>query len=119
MEKNRPAGVLRTMVPSIVLFSDVKDSPSVRMELPAIMPLGERVKLKLTLRRKNGPRTEELRVDGEYRVIETSLDATYAPPKQIVKLEATKVAPAWKAVRNPSPVRRGLAPTHSKAIVDE
>lgn len=109
----------RSMVPSIVTFSDVKDAPSIRMELPALLPLGERIKLRVTLRRKNGHRTEELRVDGEYRVAETSVDATYAPPKQIVKVEATKVAPAWKAVRNPSPLRRLLPPTHSKAVLDE
>lgn len=109
----------RDMVPSIVILTDLKDEPSVRMELPALLPLGERIKLRLLLRRKNGHRTEELRVEGEYRVTESSVDATYAPAKQILKVEATKVAPSWKAVRNPVAPTRVLPPTHSKAIVDE
>lgn len=106
------------MVPSIVIFSEVKEA-SVHMELPSLLPIGERIKLHLTLRRRNKHRSEELHVEGEYRVTETSVDATYAPPKQIVRVEATKVAPAWKAVRNPSSLRRTLSPTHSRPIVDE
>jgi len=107
------------MVPSIITFSDLKDEPSVRIELPALLPIGERIKLKLVLRRKNGTRTEELRIEGEYRVTGTSIDATYAPAKQALKVEATKVSPSWKAVRNPMVPTRNLPPTHSKAVVDE
>jgi hypothetical protein len=106
------------MVPSVITFEEVKDTPSVRIDLPTSLLVGGRIQLKFILRRRTGPRTEELRVDGEYRVTEVLLDATCAPPKQRIKVVAKGVAPAWKAVRNVATVARKLAPTHTKAVIE-
>ena len=107
------------MVHSLVIFTEVKDTPSVHMSLPGTLFVGSKLRLRFTLRRRNGPRTEELRVEGEYRITEASVDATKALPKQLLRVEALGVAPVWRAVRNPSALQRMLPPTHSKATVDE
>jgi hypothetical protein len=110
-----------SMVPSILVLGEVKDQPSVHKDLPAMLPIGERVKLHFFLRRKNGSRTEELHVDGDYRVTSSFVDATLHPPRQVLSVEALGVAPAWKAVRNPPAghQRRFSNPTHTKVVVTE
>lgn len=97
--------------PSIVKFEDLKDSPSVRIELPAPLPLGTRINLCVTLRRRHGGRTEELRVNGEFRVATVSINATGAP-RQLLTVASTGVAPTWKAVKN-STGKKKLALTRS------
>lgn len=106
------------MVASVITFSEVKGSPAVRIELPALLPIGERITLRLSLRRRNGARTEELSIDGEFRVVASSVDASRGAPKQILSVEATKLAPAWKAIRNP-PNKRNLSPTKTHFVVEE
>ncbi len=104
------------MTPSIVTLGDLKDNPSVKMDLPGLIPIGEKLLLKFTIRRRLGSRTEELRVDGEFKVVSTSVDAR-GIPRQFLVVEATKVAPTWKSIKNlPEPPRK-LAPTHSKVVV--
>lgn len=105
-------------VASVVTFEEVKDHPSVRMSLPAVLPLGERLRLKMLLRRKNGPRSEELRLEGDFRVTEVVIDTTCNPPKQLLKVAAVGVAPSWKAIRNQPSLEKKLPPTHSRIVVD-
>lgn len=85
--------------PSILRFEDLKDSPTVRIELPAPIPLGTKLNLTLALKRKHGGRTEELRVMGEFKVTSVTLDSS-GPLRQIVGVTSTGVAPSWKAVKN-------------------
>jgi hypothetical protein len=106
------------MVPSVITFDEVKDSPSVRMDLPAIPSLGERILLRFVLRRRNGPRSEELHIEGEYRVTEVVLDTTCAPSKSRIKVQAKGLTPSWRAVRNQPTVHRRLAPTHTKSVIE-
>jgi hypothetical protein len=104
-------------IPSIIILGDLKDSPSLRMELPSLLPIGERILLSFMIRRRVGNRTEEIRVeDGEFRVVSSSLDAR-STPRQLLTVESTKVAPSWKAIKNPPPAIRVLPPTHSKGTV--
>jgi hypothetical protein len=84
---------------SIVEFGDLKDSPSVHIPLPAPIPIGTRVQLALTLHRRNGTRTEELKVEGDYRVAAVSISVKGGQRQQVV-LESLGKAPAWRAVRN-------------------
>lgn len=92
--------------PSIVEFSDVKDSPRVRMTLPGPLPLGTRLLLRTVVRRKNGTRNEELRIEGEFKVVSSSFDVT-GPSRQVIAVEALRVAPTWKAIKNvPTPRRK-------------
>src|SRR5690606_18857166 len=87
-------------------FSDVKDSPRVRMTLPGLLPIGYRLNMSVVLRRKNGGRTEEFRACGEFRVVSSALDVT-GPSRQILSVEAVHVSPCWKAVKNTG---KGLRP---------
>jgi hypothetical protein len=96
------------LVPSLVLLSDVVGA-LVKMSLPGHLRVGDRVSLKFTLRRKNGQRTEELSVDGDFRVREVRFDAKSS--RQVLAVEAAQKAPAWRAIKNVSTARR-LAPTH-------
>ena len=92
--------------PSIVEFADVKDSPRVRMTLPGPLLIGTKLLLNLVVRRKNGQRSEELHVSGEFKVLTSAFDAR-ALPRQVVSVGATKVAPVWKSVKNQiSPKRK-------------
>lgn len=97
---------------SIVKFSDVKQSPEIRMDLPLPIPIGSKIKLALMLKRMNKGRTEELRVNGEFQVISVVTDLTRGKTKQVVTISSIGVAPSWVAVKNQTAARK-LAPTRS------
>lgn len=93
-------------------MSDVVGKPKVRMTLPVPLRIGDRIQLRFQLQRTNGGRTEVLDVQGDFRVLSVSFDATRAPPRQILQVESTTKAPSWRAVRRaPAPSPR-LGPTH-------
>jgi hypothetical protein len=94
---------------TILVFSDLKDSPRVAKSLPDTLRIGDHLVLDLTVRRKNGGRTEELRVNGEFRVTSSVLDAR-TTPQRLVSVEALRVAPIWKAVKNPPSWARKMPP---------
>lgn len=102
--------------PSVLDFSDVKDSPRVKMSLPGPLPLGTRLLLNFSVRRKNGNRTEEFHASGEFKVIVSALDAT-GPTRQVVSVEAIRVAPSWRAVKNTTDPKRRLPPARSPRTV--
>lgn len=99
---------------SVVEISDLKDSPKLRVNLPSPLLIGSKLSLICRLHRKRGPRTEELSIQGEFRVVSCVFDV--ANQRQLVSIETTQVAPVWRSIRNP-PQRR-LAPTHSHFVVD-
>ena len=68
------------------------------MDLP-LMRLGDRLQLKAVLHRQKGGRTEELHVDGEFRVTSLIVDAR-SRARQIIRVAAVGVAPTWKAIKN-------------------
>ena len=105
-----------TTFPSLVEFSDVKDSPRVRMTLPGPLSLGTRLLLRTVVRRKNGTRSEELRLEGEFKVVSSSFDVTGAS-RQVVSVEAVRVAPSWKAVKNAPASQRKLPPARAPRTV--
>lgn len=97
-------------VSTMVQFSDVTGEPVVKMTLPAALRLGDRLALKFTLQRRNGARTEELNVDGEFRVTSVVYDPR-VQLRQTVTVESTRKPPVWRAVKNGRSVRL-LGPTH-------
>lgn len=99
-------------MPSLVKFDDLKDSPTIRMSLPGPIPIGTRLILNCYVQRKNGPRTEELKIQGEFRVQTSCLDASRAG-RQLLTVSSTGIAPSWKAVKNPAPVRRKVPPARA------
>jgi hypothetical protein len=104
-------------LPSLLTLSDVKDAPVVRKELPGPLRLGDMLLLRFVVRRRHGKRTEELRVDGEYRVTSVAFDARFGT-HQVVSVEATKVTPSWRSVKN-VPERRVLPPARAPRTVVE
>jgi hypothetical protein len=100
---------------SIVKFGDLKDSPSVYLPLPTPIPIGTKVELAITLHRKNGTRTEELKISGEYKVTSVRFTTT-GGPRQHVVLESLHVAPSWKAVRNPPGKKPAPAKSPRKVV---
>lgn len=99
-----------TQIPSVVSFSDVKDSPKLRMSFPALLPIGYHIKISTVARRKNGHRSEEMKIEGEFRVVSSSLD-TRGDVKQEVLLESLQVVPVWRSVKKAPP--RNLPKTKS------
>lgn len=97
---------------SIVKFDDLKQSPEVRMDLPAPIPIGSRIRLAFTMTRTNKGRTEELRVNGEFQVTSSITDQTRGKSIQVVTISSTGLAPSWVAIKNPVAPRK-LAPTHN------
>jgi hypothetical protein len=96
---------------SIVKLSDVKQSPEIRMDLPAPIPIGSKVRLAFRVTRMNKSRTEELRVNGEFQVTSVVIDLTRGKAVQVVTVSSTGLTPSWVAIKNP-PANK-LAPTHS------
>lgn len=103
--------------PSIVTLVDLKDLPKVAKDLPAPLVIGTHIFLQFALRRRTGTRTEELHVDGEFRVVSSTIDARGPLPRQLVDVEATGVAPIWKAVKNTPAWARKLPPAKSPRTV--
>jgi hypothetical protein len=96
---------------SIVHFEDLKDLPSIRVNLPSPLPIGTRVHFDLTLRRMHGGRTEEARIHGEFKVTSVSIEVL-GSTKQIVSVASTGVSPTWKSIKS-SPLRR-LSPAPNR-----
>lgn len=113
-------GRLDVMTPAtIVELGDVTGRPKVKMDLPP-MRIGDRVQLRCRLARKNGGRNEVLDVVGEFRVTTTSLDASSGTARQLLVVESTGVAPAWRAVKKDSlPPPRRLGPARVRPMVIE
>jgi hypothetical protein len=101
---------MQNLLPSIIEFTEVAGQPKVRLDLPGPLRLGERVRLKFTLRRKNATRTEELKIEGEYKVTAVEIDASGAYPRQLLSVETTTVRPTWKSIKNDPPFRLRLPP---------
>jgi hypothetical protein len=98
---------------SVLKIADVSGEPKVKLDLPGPLRNGDLVALKFRLERKNGGRYEVLDVNGRFRVTAVGFDASLAPHKQLLSVEAADVAPAWVAVKKPATVPRRLSPAVS------
>lgn len=87
------------MLTTYLTLSDVAGEPQIRLTLP-LLRLGDKVRLRATIRRINAGRHQELRALGEFRVTAIVLDAV-SRPRQLVHVVATGVAPHWQAVKTP------------------
>ena len=91
------------MLTAFLTLEDITGEPQLRMDLP-LMRLGDRVQLSAVLHRQKGGRTEELHVEGEFRVTSLVVDAR-GRAKQIIRVATVGVTPCWRAIKNPSPSR--------------
>lgn len=99
---------------SLLYFSDIADSPALKMSLPIPLPIGTRLLMSHQLTRKTGPRAEVLKAHGTFRVVSVMLDVRGPHVRQIVHVESTGVTPVWKAVKTPpGPATRVLPPAKS------
>ncbi len=87
------------MLTAFLTLEDITGEPQMRLDLP-LMRLGDRLLLSAVLHRQKGGRTEELHVEGEFRVTSLILDAR-GRVKQLIRVAAIGVAPTWKAIKNP------------------
>lgn len=87
-------------VASKVELADVKDKVWVGMSLPCPLRVGDTLLLEFTLHRVKGGRTEELKVNGEYRVLSVVFDTRGKRARQELLVEAKGVTPSWKAIRS-------------------
>jgi hypothetical protein len=105
-----------TMIPTEIEMFDVTGKPSVRRDLPASLRVGDRIKLRFRLQQVKDGRNQELVVDGDFRAVQASLDATCVPPRQKVSVEsASGVPPVWRSLKGPPSKpqpERVLSPTH-------
>lgn len=94
--------------PTVVTLGDVKHTPKVMKDLPSPLRMGDHIMLRFMLRRRVGTRTEELHVQGDFRVTAVAFDASRGPfTRQLLTVESVGVTPVWKAVKTvPEPKRR-------------
>jgi hypothetical protein len=102
---------------TIVQLGDVAGQPSVRISLPTLVRIGDRVRLGFKLRRQNGGRTEILDASGDWRVVGVHVDASGPYAKQLITLESAKTAPIWRAIKKTSGWERSLPPARAPRTV--
>lgn len=95
---------------TVLTLSDVRDNPKVMKVIVGPLRMGDHIYLKFLLRKKTGNRTEELRVDGEFRVSKVSFDTRGAAQRQLLVVEALGVTPIWKGVKNEPQWKRKMPP---------
>jgi hypothetical protein len=104
----------KNAVLSIVKLSDVRGEPAAKLDLPGPLKIGDPLGLKFRVERKNGGRTEELVVDGQFRVTAVGFDTASGAQRQLLSVEAAYgKPPVWHSVKNPSEPPRRLSPARS------
>ncbi len=102
---------------SIVKFSDVKGEPMAKLDLPGILKVGDPLGLRLRIERKNGGRTEEVLIDGQFRVTAIGVD-TVGSHRQLLSVEAAYgKLPVWRSVKTQPEQPRKLSPARSSRTV--
>lgn len=95
---------------SVAKLLDVKGQPTVMFDLPGPLHVGEPVGLRFRIERQNGGRTEELVVDGQFRVTAVGVDAASGPARQLLSVESAGVVPTWRSIKKRSQKPRRLPP---------
>jgi len=85
---------------TIVKLADVKSQPTAKLELPGSRRIGDTIRLHFRIERHNNGRTEELRVNGLFRVTAFGLDSADGPTRQLLSVEAVDRPPTWRSVKN-------------------
>ncbi len=98
---------------SIVKLSDVRGEPAAKLDLPGPLRIGDPLGLKFRIERSRSGRTEELIVDGQFRVTAVGIDNA-AGQRQLLSVEtAFGKPPVWRSVKNHSEPPRRLSPARS------
>jgi len=96
---------------SIVKLSDIRDEPAAKMDLPGPLRIGDPLGLEFRIERKNGGRTEELVVSGQFRVTAVGFDTAGGRQRQLLSVEtAFGKPPVWRSVKSSSERPRRLSP---------
>ncbi len=99
---------------TILEIIDLAPAPKARLDLP-LSRVGDRLRLRFLLQRKNKGRTEVLNVQGDYRVSAAVLESNEHGLGQALQIASTGAAPAWRAVKNE--IRRRLAPAKNPRTI--
>jgi len=101
----------------VVTFTDVNGSPKAsNINLSSNLKIGDSLALRLRLTRTSHGRSEVCDVEGTFRVLRVSYDATRNPSRTLVDVESAGKPPTWRSVRKDEPTRL-LAPTHSRGSI--
>ncbi len=95
---------------SVVKLADVKSQPTAKLDLPGGRRIGDTIRLLFRIERQNGGRTEELRINGLFRVTAVGLDSAGGPTRQLLSVEAVDRPPTWVSVKNRSQQPSRLPP---------
>jgi len=85
---------------TIVKLADVTSQPTAKLELPGHRRIGDTIRLHFRIERQNGGRTEELRVNGLFRVSAVGNDCADGPTRQLLSVEAVDRPTTWVSVKN-------------------
>ena len=85
---------------TIIKLADVTSQPVAKLELYGHCRVGDTIRLHFRIERKNNGRTEELRVNGLFRVSAVGLDSAGGPTRQLLSVEAVDRPPTWVSVKN-------------------
>ncbi len=94
---------------SVLKLDGVKGQPVVKIDLPRLK-VGDPIGLKFRIERQNGGRTEELRVDSQFRVVAVGYDASDGPTRQLLSVESAGRSPTWVSIKNRREGARRLPP---------
>lgn len=95
---------------TLVKLADVKSQPTAKLELPSGRRIGDTIRLHFRIERPNNGRTEELRVNGLFRVSAAGTDSADGPPRQLLSVEAVERPPTWVSLKNRAEEPLRLAP---------
>jgi len=96
---------------SIVKLSDVRGEPAAKLDLPGPLRIGDPLGLKFRIERQEGGRTQELVVDGQFRVTAVGIDTASGNQRQLLNVETARgKPPVWRSVKNHSEPSRRLSP---------
>lgn len=96
---------------TVILWEDVAGTPKALFShIPYPLKVGDPLNLRCRLSRENGGRSEDLLVNGQFRVTAVGVDASLAPARQLLTVVSLGRPPTWRAVKKASQ-RRRLAPT--------
>ena len=95
---------------SVVKLLDVTGQPTVKLDLPGLLRIGDPLGLCFRIERQNGGRTEELRVDGQFRVAAVGVDASSGAARQLLSVEAAGGVPTWRSIKKRAQKPRRLPP---------
>ena len=100
---------------SVVKLSEVNGQPTVKLDLPGPLSIGDPIGLRFRIERQNNGRSEVLEVNGQFRVEAVGFDNATLPHKQLLSVGTGPATgtPVWRSVKSRTSPSRRLSPAVS------